>query len=66
MVQLLTVAGCILCGLLVVVVSVMLACYVNRRRHEGKYGVEEKERRHGASGANLYEEAQFGEYVRYC
>jgi len=53
---------CGVCGLLSC--CIILVCVVSRRRHQGKYPVHEKEKRHGASGGNLYDEAQFGEYVR--
>ena len=59
----------LLVGSICSVVGLLFCCVVlihviRRRRHQGKYPVHEKEKRHGANGGNLYEEAQFGEYVR--
>jgi hypothetical protein len=56
--------GCFFVAVLLLTGCVALAYVVRRRRHQGKYPVQEKERLHGANGGSLYDEAQFGEYVR--
>lgn len=54
-----------LCSAVALIVAIVLLAFVlRRRRFQGKYAVHENERRHGANGGNLYDEAQFGEYVR--
>jgi len=53
------------CLLLLLLIACLVTWTLHRRRHSGRYSVQEKEKLHGASaGVNLYDEAPFGEYVR--